>query len=83
MATHSSILAWKIPWTEEPGRQQAMGSQRVKQNWVTNQQQVTRMHSGKGTRESARVYLSTSLFRRAGWVSEIDTGLCKAAGSLV
>ena len=29
MATHSSILAWKIPWTEEPGRQQSMGSQRV------------------------------------------------------
>ena len=30
MATHSSILAWKIPWTEEPGRLQYMGSQRVK-----------------------------------------------------
>ena len=29
MATHSSILAWRIPWTEEPGRQQSMGSQRV------------------------------------------------------
>ena len=29
MTTHSSILAWKIPWTEEPGRLQAMGSQRV------------------------------------------------------
>ena len=29
MATHSSILAWKIPWTEKPGRQQSMGSQRV------------------------------------------------------
>ena len=29
-ATHSSILAWKIPWTEEPGRLQSMGSQRVK-----------------------------------------------------
>ena len=28
-ATHSSILAWKIPWTEEPGRIQSMGSQRV------------------------------------------------------
>ena len=27
MATHSSILAWKIPWTEEPGRLQSMGSQ--------------------------------------------------------
>ena len=29
MATHSSTLAWKIPWTEEPGRQQSMGSHRV------------------------------------------------------
>ena len=29
MATHSSILAWKIPWTEEPGRLQSMGLQRV------------------------------------------------------
>ena len=29
MATHSSILAWKTPWTEEPGRLQSMGSQRV------------------------------------------------------
>ena len=31
MATHSSILAWKVPWTEEPGRLQSMGSQRVRQ----------------------------------------------------
>ena len=29
MATHSSILAWKIPWTEEPGRLRSVGSQRV------------------------------------------------------
>ena len=29
MATHSSILAWKIPWTEEPGKLQSIGSQRV------------------------------------------------------
>ena len=29
MATHSSTLAWKIPWTEEPGKLQSMGSQRV------------------------------------------------------
>ena len=35
-ATHSSILAWKIPWTEEPGRLQFMGSQRIGHNWVTN-----------------------------------------------
>ena len=29
MATHSSTIAWKIPWTEEPGRLQSVGSQRV------------------------------------------------------
>ena len=33
MATHSSILAWKIPWTEEPSGVQSMGSQRVPCNW--------------------------------------------------
>ena len=32
VATHSSILAWKIPWMEEPGRLQSMGSQRVGHN---------------------------------------------------
>ena len=36
MATHSSILSWKTPWTEEPGRLQSMGLQRVGHNWVTN-----------------------------------------------
>ena len=36
MATHSSILAWKIPWTEDPGRLQSMGSQRVGHNWMTS-----------------------------------------------
>ena len=38
MATHSSILAWKIPQTEEPGRLQSMGSQRVRHDLVTEQQ---------------------------------------------
>jgi len=33
MATHSSILTWRIPWAEEPGRLQSMGSQRVGQEW--------------------------------------------------
>ena len=33
MATHSSILAWRIPWTEEPGGLQSMGSQRVGHDW--------------------------------------------------
>ena len=37
MATHSRILAWRIPWTEEAGGLQAMGSQRVGHDWVTKQ----------------------------------------------
>jgi len=36
MATHSSILAWRIPWTEEPGGLQSMGSQRVRHNQPTH-----------------------------------------------
>ena len=36
MATHSSILAWRIPWTEEHGRLQPMGSQRVGHDRVTS-----------------------------------------------
>ena len=39
MATRSCILAWKIPWTEEPGRLQSMESQKVEQNWVAEQTQ--------------------------------------------
>ena len=35
IATHSNILAWKIPWTEEPGGLQSMGLKRVKHDWVT------------------------------------------------
>ena len=36
MATHSSILAWKTPWTEEPCRLQSMGSQRARHDWATS-----------------------------------------------
>ena len=36
MATHSSPLAWKIPWTEEPGRLQSMGSRRIRHDWATS-----------------------------------------------
>ena len=36
MATHSSILAWRIPWTEESGGLQSMGSQGVRDDWATN-----------------------------------------------
>ena len=35
MATHSSILIWKIPWTEEPGGLQSMGQKRIGHDWAT------------------------------------------------
>ena len=44
IATYSSILAWRIPWIEEPGGLQSMGLQRVKHDW-------TLMHSGPSERE--------------------------------
>ena len=42
MAPHSSTLAWKIPWTEEPGRLQSMGLQRVGHDLMTKQLQDQR-----------------------------------------
>ena len=45
MTTHSSILAWKIPWTEEPDWLQSIGSQRVGHNWATNTWDLFNVHS--------------------------------------
>ena len=42
MAAHSSGLAWRCPWTEQPGRLQSMGSHRVRQDWSDLAQSVTR-----------------------------------------
>ena len=44
MATHSSTLAWKIPWMEEPGRLQSMRSLRVGQDWATSLSLLTFTH---------------------------------------
>ena len=44
MAPHSSTLAWKIPWTEEPGGLQSMGLLRVRHDWVTSLSLFTFMH---------------------------------------
>ena len=41
MTTHSSTLAWGIPWREEPGRLQSMGSQRVRHDWATSLSKVS------------------------------------------
>ena len=44
MATHSSVLAWEIPWTEEPGGLQSTGWQRVRRDLVTKQQTTIWIH---------------------------------------
>ena len=49
MATHSSTLAWEIPWMEKPGRLQSMGSQRIRHNWAISLCQKTLLaHSPRG-----------------------------------
>ena len=57
MATHSSILAWKVPWTEEPGRLQSMGSQKSRTRFSD---QTTDQHSPQtscfGTTSCAAAY---------------------------
>ena len=52
MATHSSILAWRIPWTEEPGGPQSMASQRVRHDLVTNTHMYTDKHSHNESKET-------------------------------
>ena len=58
MMTHSSILDWKIPWTEEPSGLQSMGSQRVRYDWVTKH---TQHKKWKGLSEGCSV-VSDSLW---------------------
>ena len=45
MATHSSILTWRIPWTVEPGKLQSVGSQRVRHDWAANTHTHTHTHT--------------------------------------
>ena len=60
MVIHSSILAWRIPWTEEPGRLQFMGLQRVGYNWAT-------CNNGSDSKESACNAGDPSLIPELGW----------------
>ena len=53
IATHSNILGWRIPWTEEPGELQCMGSQRFRHDYVTNL-----FTSSRGFRESMALGIS-------------------------
>ena len=55
MATHSSILAWEIPWTGEPGGLQSMRWQRVRHDLATKQQIPYTRHSSKEHEGSGRI----------------------------
>ena len=54
MVTDSSIVIWKIPWTEEPGRLQSMGSQRVEHDLATKEQQRPRGKKKKNKEEEKK-----------------------------
>ena len=67
MAAHSSIVAWKIPWTDEPGELQSMGLQRVRHDWATNT--YTHTHTHTHTRARARSH-TPSQEPRDLWLKE-------------
>ena len=62
MATHSSTLAWKIPWMEEPGRLQSMGSLRVGHDWVTSLFTFTTTCQDQGSRDTNAQILPRPLY---------------------
>ena len=84
MATHSSILAWRIPWTEEPGGLQSTGSQRVAHDCVTNTT-TARSYRGCGEKQtrSPLLYSGTllSVTRQPGWERSLgENGSVQTSG---
>ena len=69
IAPHSSTLAWKIPWMEEPGGMQSMGSLRVRHDWVTSLSLFTFMHW-------SRKWQLIPVFLLGEWGSLVGCCLC-------
>ena len=70
VATHSSILAWRIPWTEKPGRLYSMESQRVRHDWVTNTHTHTHTHTHRHLKKKQQKQsnpVNTASARRVCW----------------
>ena len=63
-ATHSSVLAWRISWTEEPGALQSMGSQRVRHDWATNTSSIGENGNWKEKGEKKDFLHYTTLLER-------------------
>ena len=70
MATHSNILAWKIPWTEEPGKLQFTGSKRLGHNLATKQQcSVFYSHRECELETAFRISLGRSIGDKGDWAT--------------
>ena len=69
MATHSSILAWRIPWTQEPGGLQSMASQKVGHSWMTKHS--TQLEQNRDVLECAELHF---------WNREQKCGNCRGTG---
>ena len=69
MAPHSSTLAWKIPWTEEPSRLQSMGSLRVGHDWATSLSLFTFMHWRRKWQPTPVFLPGESQGQRAWWAA--------------
>ena len=72
-ASHSSVVAWKIPWTEKPGRLQSVGLQRVGHDWVTNTHTGMKLDSfGKAavTKHHKQKWMFSQFWRLKVWASE-------------
>ena len=79
MATHSSTLAWKIPWTEEPGRLRSMGSQKVGHDWVTSLSAIMKLRKQKNNllagKRSSNSKDNKSVVNISGSVSKVKISL--------
>ena len=69
MAPHSSTLAWKIPWMEEPGSLESMGSLRVRHDWATSLSLFTFMHWRRQWQPTPVFLPGESQGRRAWWAA--------------
>ena len=74
MATHSSVLAWRIPWTEKPGRLQSMGSHRVGHDWSD-------LAAAAAAMASLKFIVEFKPFQSPMWISHVPSSnlLCTLA----
>ena len=81
MGAYSNILAWEIPWIEEPGGLQSMGSQRIRHNWATNTHTDLNINFiWKHPTETPRILLEQDL--SSLWPNEVDSipGMGRSSG---